>query len=184
MNQKVEFLVKTASIFLVCIAMMGACKCRVCEDGIDGVDGAQGAQGIPGNADTKMYTYGSKTSVLSIYINSDLGYADNSITYTIPLSVKTLENSHVYAYYQIIDSQDWYLVVSNAMFNLVTYISGSDYIVSFFTEEWVLQTPVVLSAFKIIVVPIPDENITEVKNAVSIDFGNYSEVAAYYGLPE
>ena len=177
MNKKVEFLVKTAGILLMCVAMMCACKCKVCEDGEDGVQGAPGAQGIPGNAEVKMYTYGSKTSIYD--------RPNNTLTYAIPLTAAALEKSHVYAYYKMVDSNDWFPVVSNAIFNLLTHISGTNYIVSFYNADGgALPDPVTFSAFKIIVVPIPDENITEVKSAVSIDFGNYSEVAAYYGLSE
>ena len=173
----------------MCIAMMGACKCKVCEDGADGKDGVDGAQGpqgqqgIPGNAGVRMYTYGSKSSVPSGWSGSQ--FTENSITYAIPLAAATLEKSHVYAYGKVGTNTEWYPMVSNNIFNLLTAISGSNYIVYFFTATGgVVQSAVVVSAFRIIVVPIPDENITEVKSAVSIDFDNYGEVAAYYGLPE
>jgi hypothetical protein len=187
MKKKVKFLVKTAGILLMCIAMMGACQCKSCKDGIDGEDGPQG---IPGNAGVRMYTYGSKTSILNM-INGQI-FESNTLTYAIPLSAEVVGKSAVYAYYKTEADvkngiNDWYLVAGNIFWNIktVSKLSGSNYIVSFFDDDGT-PYPQTLSfgAFKIIVVPVPDENITEVKSAVSIDFGNYGEVAAYYGLPE
>ena len=186
MKTKVEFLVKTAGILLMCIAMMGACKCKVCEDGIDGKDGPQG---IPGNAGVRMFTYDSKTSIL----NGIRPVVSNTLTYAIPLSAEVVGKSAVYAYYKTEadvknEINDWYPVAGNFLWDdikTVSKLSGSNYIVSFFEADG-MPYPYTRSfgAFKIIVVPVPDENITEVKSAVSIDFGNYGEVAAYYGLPE
>jgi hypothetical protein len=45
-------------------------------------------------------------------------------------------------------------------------------------------TKVTWYGFKILVVPIPAANITEVKGAPAVDYSNYAEVAKYYGLPE
>ena len=190
MKTKVKFLVKTAGILLMCIAMMGACKCKVCEDGIDGNDGKDGAQGIPGNAGVRMYTYDSKASILNT-INGQI-VESNTLTYAIPLSAEVIGKSAVYAYYKTVEDvkneiNDWYLVAGIIFWNIKTLskLSGSNYILSFFDDYGApYHSTLSFGAFKIIVVPVPDENITEVKSAVSIDFGNYGEVAAYYGLPE
>ena len=54
----------------------------------------------------------------------------------------------------------------------------------------VYTTPVTWAAFRIIVVPIPANNITPLAATLSagsksatLDYSNYNEVAKYYGLP-
>ena len=189
MKKKVEFLVKTAAMLFICVAMMGAC-CQVCKDGEcgeDGPQGQQGPQGIPGNAGAKMYIYGSKTSVVSGI--PGVSYDSNTLTYAIPLSAEALGKSEVYAYYKS-ETDEWFPAAGILMWRnyikTLSFLSGSNYIVSFFDADEMQPYPESFTfyGFKIIVVPIPDENMVEIKSAVSIDFGNYDEVAAYYGFPE
>ena len=190
MKKKAEFFVKTATILLVCVAVMGAC-CQVCKDGEcgeDGKDGLQGPQGIPGNAGVKMYIYGSKTSIYDRYSDS------NTLTYTIPLEAAALEKSEVYAYFKSeenvkLEINEWYPVAESFLggdLKALSALSGSNYIVSFFNvnNRGAYPNVVTFGAFKIIVVPIPDENIEAAKSAVSLDWNNYDKVAAYYGFPE
>ena len=182
MKTKVESLMKTAGILLMCIAMMGACKCKVCKDGEDGE---------PGNAEVKMFTYGSKTSVVNIISQI---VESNTLTYAIPLSAEVIGKSAVHAYFQTpndakLGNNNWN-VLTGTYWEIIAMskISGSDYIISFLESSngslYPYPYTISIGAFKIIVVPVPDENVKEVKSAVSLNWDNYSEVAAYYGLPE
>ena len=180
MKTKVESLMKTAGILLMCIAMMGACKCKECKDG------------EPGNAEVKMFTYGSKTSVVNMIIGQMV--ESNTITYAIPLSAEVIGRSAVHAYYKTQADvkngvNDWYALAGNYWDIIaVSKLSGTNYIVSFFESSdgslYPYPNTITFGEFKIIVVPVPDENVKEVKSAVSLNWDNYSEVAAYYGLPE
>ena len=200
MKNSVEFLMKTASMMLLCFAMI-ACTGEDGKDGKDGEDGAQGPkgeqgdrgpQGIPGESGVMMYTYGSKTSTLGgVPIT---GYW-NRLQYVLPITNEEVSNSLIYGYYTLGTSGFWYSVDgtggSGNDYDLSISLSpaGSDglstnytfYLWSIGVSEVRYPTAVTWAAFRAIVVPIPEGNI---KPQSAVDFSNYSAVAAYYGLPE
>jgi hypothetical protein len=159
-------------------------------NGKDGIDGTQGIQGIAGNAGVKMYVYGSKT------FTADANYVIPNMT------EEELDNSILYSYYYWGNNEDastipsWYPAIGLGPYadyevrssyfrikpNVLVYIGLHDPGCS--TKY---ATEVTWEAFKIIVVPIPEGNITEVKSAgkgYPVDWSNYKEVVAYFGLPE
>ena len=190
---KVNKLMKTATTMLLCVAMLCACTKEgpAGEKGAKGDKGDQGAtgptgpagvpgpQGIPGNAGVKMYLYESKA------------FTTNT-SYNVPISAAEAANSLIYAYYK--SSTWWYPVPglgASGAYEVRSYFSASGstsipFIIELYTLSGVAYTTqVTWSAFKIIVVPIPEDNIVEVKgSAYPVDFNNYAEVAKYFGLPE
>jgi hypothetical protein len=162
------------------------------QDGTDGQDGAtgpqgpagpQGPQGIAGNAGVMMYQWGSRT------------FTTFTSYHSIPLTREAARKSLIYAYYANWSSLSaWYPVpgVSTpSTYQVINYLEEDDY------ENWVCGimlhnypaggnyvTPVTWYGFRVIIVPIPNGNITQMSVKPSIDYGNYAEVAAYYGLPE
>ena len=191
-------ILKTATTILLSVALM--CACSKPDDGKDGAKGdkgdkgeqgatgAQGPQGTPGNANVMMYTYGSKTIT-------------TSTTYEFPITFEEASNSQIYAYFISQGATAWRPAPGRlSIFYEVqcTYASkgdpqtGSMY-ASIFLHNFdgtFYNTPVTWDAFRIIVVPIPADNIIEVAGTLgagskgaALDYNNYEEVAAYYGLP-
>jgi hypothetical protein len=150
-------------------------------NGINGIDGAQGTQGIPGNAGVKMYVWGSTTIE---------GCAAFDIPNITPSEVK---NSLICAYFST-DGNYWVAVPRpyQGTYAVTCMHEPKPTLCTFHVclrdaDVTEYSTPVTWSAFRIIVVPIPEGNITEVKSVgkgYPVDWSNYKEVAAYFGLPE
>jgi hypothetical protein len=165
---------------------MCACKKEGPEgkQGAKGDKGEQGIQGIPGNAGAKMYVYGEKTTTTARF------------QYTIPIPFDEIKNCLIHAYFLDGGSTIWMPVPgTNNMMSFLTLCGLSrafedtetDYIVvlsKISDASQAYYTSTTFKAFRIIVVPIPEANITEVKGAAPVDYSNYAEVAKYYGLPE
>ena len=201
MKNKVNFLVKTATMLLVCLAL----ACCKGEDGKDGKTGPAGPagpagptgpagpagpagpQGVAGNEGVMMYTYGSATITTGLW-----AYPVPDITFT------DADKYLFYGYYfaTVGTLQTWnpvpgvghnlkytvhYLLTPNAtglcMYGvaLIQHLAESYYLV-----------PTTFEKFRIITVPIPAGNIKpqSVSSNSPVDFSNFNEVAAYYGLPE
>jgi hypothetical protein len=177
---------------MLCLATLLACS-KDGKDGIngkDGTDGKDGNNGRDGNAGVKMYVWGLKST-------------DNTIiTYNIPeLSLADARKSIIYAYYSPhMSPERWYAVPGIGwMVDVEVLVSGYfmdaaesgsgrtglDYVTQTLNLDGTpyLDNDVFFGGFRIIVVPVPDENI-KAKSTPPIDFGNYAEVAAYYGLKE
>jgi len=173
-------------------------SCGKPEDGKDGAPGETGPagpagpagpQGVAGNAGVMMYLYGTKT------------ITTGSTSYAIPITKAVADNSLIYAYYcseYTISGTTytmWYPVPNvNTSYETqgsIMYTSSSDvvnyniYLYSNGTST-LYTTSVTWVRFKIIVVPIPAGNITQMSadKKSGPDFSNYAEVMAYYGLPE
>jgi hypothetical protein len=128
-----------------------------------------------------MFTYDSKTFT---------GWTE----YEIPdIDEETLSNSLIYAYYKPENNNFYWAPVTGigwyGKYNIESWITFLEdyyaYSVSLYNPGTITAYPTSVTwyGFKIIIVPIPADNITEVKGA-PVDFSNYAEVAAYYGLPE
>ena len=150
--------------------------------GPTGPAGPAGVQGVVGNAGEKMYNYPSKT------------FSSNT-SYSIPMSTADVEKCLVYAYYRPSDNNNfWYPVpgigsagtyevrsylnasaATSTRFQLSLYtLAGADY-----------TTSVTFTAFRIIVVPIPEGNIEDIAaNPNPINWSDYSAVAKHFNLPE
>jgi hypothetical protein len=173
---------KTTTTMLLCVAMLCACS-----DGKDGTDGAQGPagpagpKGVDGNAGVKMY----------VWNNVSIPIPDATASFLIP-NITTAEerNRHqITAYYsgpnhliQVPHPVLWGCSVTSV---ITINATGCWYTINLFNAN---GTPYSYSStwqsFRIVVIPIPAGNITEVKGASAVDFNNYAEVAKYYGLPE
>ena len=181
---KCNFL-RTAAIALLCAATVCSCG-KDGADGKDGNDGTNGAngtngekgeQGIPGNAGVKMYIWGERV-------------VTGDTTYEIPIPYEEIENYLINAYACI--SGSWIPVPLAAMDGIsIDYAlwkyGNITYLIVYLTKAdgSVYASPVTFDAFRVIVVPVPAENITQMSvKSSSVDYGNYAEVAAYYGLPE
>jgi hypothetical protein len=125
-----------------------------------------------------MYIYDKKTTT------------DQFLDYIIPIPFEDVEKCLIYAYAKI--SYSWFLLPGQVDFSVTTAIALND--IGTETQYNVIFTKTAdgsyytggftFNAFRIIVVPIPAANITEVKGAAPVDYSNYAEVAKYYGLPE
>ena len=196
MKNKVNFFVKAATMLLLCFAL-AMCSGDDGKDGKDGKDGAQGPagpegpegpQGVAGNEGVIMYTYGSATITTGMwaYLIPDIMFTDAD---------KYLING--YYFITVGTSSSWipvpgpghnllytvqYLLTANltngkCMFGVGLLQNGT---------AIPYTTPTTFEKFRIITVPIPAGNIKpqSVRSNPPVDFSNYSEVAAYYGLPE
>ena len=140
--------------------------------------GPAGPQGIPGNDGAMMYVYGSrKFTILT--------------TYVFPVPIADVYKSITYAYFR---RGSYYMPVPG------NYHDNSYTVSSFLAFETTTSTglninlttgtsapydtEVTWDEFRIILVPIPAGNITQMSVKPSIYYGNYAEVAAYYGFPE
>jgi len=187
--------------YLVIAALAVAAALNSCqpEDGKDGAQGPEGPQGergvqgdrgpagpeglegVAGNAGVMMYIYGSRT------IPALTGY----LTYSFPVAREVLEKSLVYAYYCVTGSVVWDPVPSmQGLYQVngsVTYGTPNSTFAVYVQKQGTATaygTAVTWNGFKIIVVPIPEGNIVQLSVKPTIDYSNYAEVAAYYGLPE
>ena len=171
-----------ASLTLQCSKPKDGIDGKNGKDGTNGAPGAQGPQGTPGNAGVMMYTYGERT--FPTFQN-----------YIFPVTLAEASKSLIYAYFQPSELGAWfcapgrcdtYYEVTTSInderiaVRLINITTGADY-----------NTPVTWSGFRIIVVPIPDSNITTLATApataskgAAVDYSNYAEVAKYYGLPQ
>ena len=197
---KVNF-VRAASMMLLCTAIL--CSCgkdgadgKDGKDGKDGVDGTQGQQGpqgpagIDGNAEVKMYTYGSATITTGLW------------AYIIPDMMFTEAEKHLfYAYYYLTvgDNAAWipvpgigpnlqYTVQSMLTAGLTDglCVMGIGLVTNTGSATY-YTNPITFEKFRIIVIPIPEDNIIVASSAGSsrsLDWSNYAEVAEYFGLPE
>lgn len=177
---------------LLCMAMLCACskegpegkqgaKGDRGEQGDKGEQGLQGPQGISGNAGVMMYTYGSRT-------------IKQETSYNFPITSEEVANSLIYAYFQLSGGNAWYPVpctvgyfydVKNFLWLYTEGVCDFHIILYTANSNTVYPTAVTWSAFRIIVVPIPAENIVGIEESVSaLDLSNYSAVAGYYGLPQ
>ena len=154
------------------------------DQGIQGEQGIPGPQGIEGNAGVMMYKWGERV-------------VTGDAQYLIPILYEEIENYLINAYACIFGS--WIPIPAAAMggfsidyalfkYSNITCLSvyltkpnGSD--------EY--DSPVTFDAFRIIVVPIPEENITEYAGAggtgskgAALDYSNYKEVTEDYGITE
>ena len=180
--------------YLVIAALVVAAALNSCGKPEDGKDGAQGPagetgpagpagpQGIAGNSGVMMYTWGTNTFT-------------TSTSYQLPSTV-TL-NSLFYAYYlPYIPSSigiPWYAIPGRAQnYDIEGGISRNlptqpfSYRIHLYniaaTTDY--TTAVQWDNFRVIVVPIESGNIVPMSVKPAIDYSNYAEVAAYYGLPE
>ena len=181
---KTKNLLRATTTMLLCIAMLMACtkpekgdkgdKGDKGEQGAQGAQGAQGPagpQGIPGNAGVKMYLYGSRTFIVTDYV--------------FPITPLEMQNSFIYGYQQMPGLPlEW--VMHTTTIRSISLTEGAFRVGSY--DYPVERT---YTAFRIIVIPIPTENITTYASAGAtksalfpVDFNNYSEVAAYFGFAE
>jgi len=149
-------------------------------NGTNGTNGAQGPQGIPGNAGVMMYVWND------VEITERKDFIVPNITIT--------HDKQIIAYYS--DEYGTLFSVPHpkgfAGYGVWTVIAGngSSCVLQVFmldVDGTPYLTPVTWTTFRIIVVPIPEGNIVEVKSAgkgYPVDWSNYKEVAAYFGLPE
>ena len=134
-----------------------------------------------------MYTYGSRTFTQFTYYDFPVPYAD-------------AQKCLIYAYYKTSLSGDsWYSVpglMDAAYYETYSWIYSNGtstrirIVLRKASDRTAYTTAETWTAFKIIVVPIPAENITELASAggssskgSAPDYSNYAEVAEYYGLP-
>ena len=147
------------------------------ERGPAGATGAQGPQGIAGNAGVMMYTYGSETF-------------DWATFYEIPITFAEVQKSLIYAYYLDLSFfvELWFPVPGangtyTSYFNLQFLDDNTIMNIRLYNYDGTeYTTAVTWDAFRIIVVPIPEENI--IARSAGLDYSNYKEVAEYYGLPQ
>ena len=150
------------------------------ERGVQGDRGPAGPEGAEGNAGVMMYEWGSKNTT-SLY----------SYTYSFPVDQAVAEKSLIYAYFRTASATTiWYSVPgSDGMHDVggrINYGTPNSSFTGIVTDTstGLGLANFTLTGFKVIVVPIPEGNITQMSVKPSIDYGNYAEVAAYYGLPE
>ena len=188
-------LTQIATAILLSAALMCACskpndgkdgaKGDKGETGATGATGPQGPQGIEGNAGVMMYTFGSRTFT-------------TDTRYEFPVSFEEASNSVIYAYFRPNGTVAWVTAPGT---------HGSLYVIECFYEAktstmeacitlheydgTLYPTAVTWAEFRIIVVPIPEDNIIEMASAggssskgAALDYSNYKEVAEYYGLPQ
>ena len=186
-------LTRIATTILLSAALM--CSCSKPEDGKDGATGAtgpagpagqtgpagpQGPQGIEGNAGVKMYTFGSRT--FSRYTD-----------YAFPVPYEEASKSFIYSYFRPYGTEAWIYApgIYSPYYEVRSSINDRRIAITLINFDGsTYTTSVTWAEFRIIVVPIPAENIIEVAGAGSSsskgaapDYSNYAEVAAYYGLP-
>ena len=150
--------------------------------GPQGPQGPAGPTGEAGNAGVMAYTWGTKTFT-------------TSTSYQFPSEVSP--NSLFYAYYTpgggTTGNVEWYAIPGRAQnYDIQGYVyrlipsAALSYNIQLYNvaATTAYTTPVTWSNFRVIVVPIPAGNITQMSVKPAIDYSNYAEVAAYYGLPE
>jgi len=180
-------IIQLSTMALICAAILFSCTKP--KDGIDGKNGtdgapgAQGPQGTPGNAGVMMYTYGTKTFTSAAY-------------YYYPATLD-IDKYLIYAYYQTSASTTgWFFAQGlniNPLYEIVSYIYNYSFAVSLRNvpeNGSYYPNAVTWLGFRIVVVPIPDANITTLATAPAsaskgaLDYSNYAAVAKYYGLPQ
>ena len=176
---------------LICAAI--TLSCSKPKDGKDGASGPAGPkgdkgeqgpagpQGVEGNAGVMMYTYGERT----FYQAAQYNYPVNSVN-----PAKSL----IYAYYLPSGSATWCFAPGIFLhgYEVRCYINPNSFNVSLFNYPAGTHhtAEVTWEEFRLVVVPIPDANITQLATAPAstskgtLDYTNYAEVAKYYGLPE
>ena len=196
-------ILKTATAIVLSVALM--CACSKPNDGKDGAagpagaqgpagatgatgaTGAQGEQGIPGNSGAVMYNFTSTTTTTG------------RTSYTIPLGSAVTLNSLIYSYFNI--GGTWYPAPGlgaglNPSYQVKVYYSYYPSTTTAYVDLYnvagtaLYATSTTIAGFKVVVVPIPADNITIVagtlttaSKSTAINYNNYEEVAAYYGLP-
>ena len=202
-----KIILKTATTILLSVALI--CSCSKPDDGKDGATGPtgaqgpagatgatgatgaqgnQGPQGIAGNAGVTMYTYGSRT------------FTTNTI-YEFPVHYNDVSNSLIYAYFRPAADNTWYPApgLFAIIYEVSCFYAPKGSLETGITQAFIYlhkldrtpyTTPVTWAAFRIIVVPIPADNITTLagtlgagSKSAALDYSNYNEVAKYYGLP-
>jgi hypothetical protein len=149
-------------------------------DGINGTDGTQGTQGIPGNAGVMMYVWndvsftGSNTFNISSITTGNLD--KQVIVYHSDEHGTMFPIPHLAA------------IVGYGVFSTISFNAGGLDIGIWLAnpDGTAYLDPVTWKTFRVIVVPIPEGNIIQ-KSAgkgYPVDWSNYKEVAAYFGLPE
>ena len=184
-------LTRIATTILLGAALM--CACSKGKDGRDGQDGGNGTNGIngekgekgdPGNANVKMYKWGERTFT-------------TFTTYEIPIPFEEIENYLIYAY-AYLEINLWVPVPVSVEAVSIDYVLGKNgnntdlgVIITLADGSDIWGNPITFDAFRVIAVPIPEENITEYAGAggtgskgAAPDYSNYAEVAEYYGLPQ
>ena len=147
--------------------------------GAAGPAGPTGVQGIAGNAGAKMYTYGSRTFTR----------VEN---YTIPdITPEEVANSHISAFHY---RNGYWLPVpgigNGAFYQVDAFLSPGPtsctfriFLYNFDGTDYTTQTN--WEAFRIIVMPIPSDNITVLAgNLNPINWSDYNAVAKHFNLPE
>ena len=145
-----------------------------------GPAGPTGVAGVAGNAGIKMYNYASQTFY-------------REAVYSIPMSASELAKCLVYAYSA--NPNWWYAVPGvgeSGLYETRTMmaVSGSatstNFYVTLYDFSGANYNPTVtFTAFRIIVVPIPEGNITDIAgNPNPINWSDYNAVAKHFNLPE
>ena len=178
---------KTATTMLLCVAMLCACTKEGPEgqkgkQGDKGEQGPTGPQGIPGNAGVMMYVWEGPITFSGDYI-FDISF----------LTEEQIRNSTFYAFY-FNDYPESFPIPGKGWNPIIGEWYDTSYHINLeesYIDVWLFEVGtktyysknVTWEEFRLIVVPIPSGNIIT-RSAPAIDFSNYSEVAAYYGLPE
>jgi len=149
-------------------------------NGTNGTNGAQGPQGIPGNAGVMMYVWNDVTFT-------------HDTSFVVP-NITSHHDKQFIAYYSDINGTlfpvphpacDWSVAVFSVIaFDVNTCVYG---VMLAHADGTKYLDPITWKSFRVIVVPVPEGNIVEVKSAgkgYPVDWSNYKEVAAYFGLPE
>ena len=154
--------------------------------GEQGIPGPQGIEGIAGNAGVMMYTFPSRT------------ITGGRTEYSIPLGSAVTLNSLIYTYFY--SGGSWYSAPglgdgappAYQVKVWYEYMSSTTRVnVDLYTLSGTLYTTSkTFNSFKVIVVPIPEGNRTQLASTggssskgAGLDYSNYKEVAEYYGLP-
>ena len=182
-------IIQLSTMALICAALLFSCTKpkdgidgKNGKDGTDGAKGEQGPQGTPGNAGVMMYTYGSRVINYGTYYN-----------YPATLDI---DKYLIYAYYKPYSGDPWRFAPgfnTSPLYQVVCYIYSTRLAVDLRNvpeNGSAYSTPTTWLGFRIVVVPIPDANITTLATAPAsaskgaLDYSNYAAVAKYYGLPQ
>jgi len=179
-------IIQLSTMALICAAILFSCTKP--EDGAQGPagpagpKGETGATGATGNAGVMMYSYGEREFTYATY-------------YYYPATLD-IDKYLVYAYYQTLSSPGWFFAQGlniSPRYEVVCYIYNYSFGISLRNvpeNGSYYPNTVTWEGFRIVVVPIPDANITTVAGAATAskgaapDYSNYAEVAKYYGLPQ